>query len=202
MRITALHGFLGKPADWDFLREAGFDIETPATVPSSGEVLLGYSLGGRMALHGLLAGARFARAVIVSARVSAAVPDRAARDEAWAQRFERDEWETLMRHWNAQGIFGGHAMPREERDFDRAQLARTLRESSPAALPTIAPRLGEIEIPVLWIAGERDAKYVAEGKLAVSALPNARLWICPGAAHRVPWEQPRLFIDRLRDFLA
>jgi pimeloyl-ACP methyl ester carboxylesterase len=51
---------------------------------------------------------------------------------------------------------------------------------------------------VLWIAGERDAKYVAEGERAVSILPDAELWICPGAGHRVPWEQPDQFAARLQ----
>ena len=31
----------------------------------------------------------------------------------------------------------------------------------------------------------------------VSLLPNGELWICPGAAHRVPWETPDAFIARL-----
>ena len=53
----------------------------------------------------------------------------------------------------------------------------------------------------VWIAGERDSKYVAEGLRAVALLPDAQLWICPGAAHLVPWEQPEAFIARLRALL-
>jgi len=92
-------------------------------------------------------------------------------------------------------------MPRHESDFDRRELARQLREWSPAVLPMIAPRLHEIAIPVLWIAGSRDEKYVAEGKKAIELLPRAALWIADGAAHRVPWEQPEAFAAQLREFI-
>lgn len=205
--ITALHGFLGRPADWDFLRDAGLDTDAPELddLPSYGDTILGYSMGGRVALHALLDGARYQRAVIVSAGLGIeGENERAARraaDEAWANRFEHDDWETVLRDWNAQPLFGGDVRVRRERDYDRSRVVDALRRWSPGVLPPLAPRLHEIEIPVLWIAGERDAKYVAEGQRAVSLLPNAELWICPGAAHRVPWEQPDAFIARLRALL-
>ena len=203
MRVTALHGFLGLPSDWDFLRDE-FDVEAIDVfrdeIPRQGELLLGYSLGGRLALQALLGGAKYERAVLVSTRISAAEGDRRERDEAWARRFEADEWEPLLREWNAQALFGGHAMPRHERDFDRVVLAGVLRELSPAVLPPVAARLAEIDVPVLWIAGERDAKYVAEARRAVELLPHAELAIVPGAAHRVPWEQPAELRRLLREF--
>jgi len=198
--ITCLHGFLGLSRDWNFLREAGFTIETPPldAIPSNGDVLLGYSMGGRLALQALLGGATYRRAIMVSARVSDPEPGRREADERWAQRFETEDWQTLMAAWNAQPLFGGHAMPRDERDFDRAALARAMRDWSPAILPSVSRRLQEIRIPVLWIAGELDPKYVGEAMRAVTLLPSAEMWICPGAGHRVPWEQPAPFIERIR----
>jgi 2-succinyl-6-hydroxy-2,4-cyclohexadiene-1-carboxylate synthase len=188
--ITCVHGFLGLPRDWDFLRDAGFEIETPPldAIPDRGDVLLGYSMGGRLALRKLNG---YRCAVIVSARVSAPEPDRVD----WSPRFAAEDWTTLMRDWNAQPIFGGQVMPREERDFDRRELVRQLRDFAPVAFD------GPIEVPTLFVAGERDPKYVAEAGLAVGRWPLAEMWICPGAAHRVPWEQPELFIDRLREFV-
>ncbi len=202
--ITALHGFLGLPEDWAFLRHAGFVVTTPdlAEIPTAGDTLLGYSLGGRLALRALVSGAKYRRAIIVSAAISfdGDVAQRRAQDERWAERFERGEWYSVMRDWNAQPIFGGHAMPRREADFDRTELARQLREWSPVVLPSIADRAHEITIPVLWMAGSRDSKYVAEARRAVEMLPNAQLWIAEGAAHRVPWEKPEEFGAQLRAF--
>ena len=191
MVITCLHGFLGLPRDWDFLRDAGFEIETPSldAIPDRGDVLLGYSMGGRLALRKL---SGYKRAVIVSARVRAPEPNRAD----WSSRFESQPWDALMRDWNAQPIFGGQVMPREERDFDRRELVRQLRDFTPVAFD------GPIEVPTLFVAGERDLKYVEEARFAVERWPLAQTWVCPGAAHRVPWERPELFIERLRAFTS
>lgn len=186
MGLTVLPGFLGLRSDFDFLPDVAADV------------LVGYSMGGRLALE-LLQRRRFDKAVIISAGLNALDEARRARDEEWARRFEREEWSSLMRDWNAQEVFGGHVVERHERDFDRGELARQLRESSPAVLPP--PLLESIETPVLWIVGERDAKYVAIGRRAVERLPHAELWVCPGAGHRVPWEQPEALVARLRTFL-
>jgi 2-succinyl-6-hydroxy-2,4-cyclohexadiene-1-carboxylate synthase len=194
MTLVCLHGFLGLPSDWDFLG----DVITPPldAIPREGDTLIGYSMGGRLALQALLGGARYRRAILISTRVSPADPDRRERDEAWARRFESDDWETLMRDWNAQPIFGGHTMPRAEKDFDREELARQLREWSPAVLPPIDLR--SIDIPTLWIAGARDETYVAEAKRGAE-LTGGEIVIVEGAAHRVPWEASdtlRRHVDR------
>lgn len=197
--IRTLPGFLGLQSDWDFL-----PWPTSPLSPSRGEgqgegqILLGYSMGGRLALR-LLESHRFTKAIIVSAGLNAPDPERVARDEAWARRFESEDWSSLMHDWNAQPVFCGHVLERREEEYDRAELARQLREYSPAVLPP--PRLEQIETPVLWIAGERDLKYVEIARRAVARLPHAELWICPDAGHRVPWEQPAAFIERLRRFL-
>jgi len=184
--LTVLPGFLGLASDFDFLPQVQDDV------------LFGYSMGGRLALD-LLQRRRFDKAIIVSAGLNAPDEERRKRDEEWARRFESEEWPSLLRAWNAQPVFGGHAVERREEDFDRAELARQLREYSPAVLPP--PRLESIETPVLWIAGERDRKYVEIARRAVARLPHAELWICPGAGHRVPWEQPQALVARIRDFI-
>ena len=186
MGLTVLPGFLGLVSDFAFVP------------PVPGDVLLGYSMGGRLALD-LLQRRRFDRAIIISAGLNAPDDARRERDEEWARRFESEEWSSLMRAWSAQEVFGGHVVERREEDFDRAELSRQLREYSPAVLPP--PRLELIETPVLWIAGERDRKYVGIAKQAVRRLPHAELWICPNAGHRVPWEQPEALVARILDFI-
>ena len=188
--IWTLSGFLGLESDWDFL-------PWPHSA-RGGDILLGYSMGGRLALR-MLELHPMQKAIIVSAGLNAPDDERRKRDEEWARRFETEAWPTLMRDWNAQPVFGGHALDRREEDYDRAELARQLREYSPAVLPP--PELERIETPVLWIAGERDAKYVDIARRAVARLPRAELWICPDAGHRVPWEQRDAFVARLREFL-
>jgi len=200
MVITCLHGFLGNPHDWDFLREAGFAIQTPPldAIPPHGDTLLGYSLGGRLALHALLAGAQYKRAIFVSTGLGiegdVARAARRAADEAWAQRFESEDFDSVMAAWNAQPVLAGPALTRTRDDYD----PRALREWSSGALPPVASRLHELTIPTLWIAGALDVKYVAEAKRAVSLAPNADLAIIEDAGHRIPWQKPREFMERLQ----
>lgn len=198
--ITCLHGFLGNPRDWDFLRDAGLAIDTPPldAIPPRGDVLLGYSLGGRLALHALLAGARYERAVLVSTGLGIeGESERAARragDAAWAQRFETEEFSRVIADWNAQPVLAGPSLPRTPADYD----PRALREWSAGALPPVASRLAELTLATLWIAGARDVKYVAEAHRAATLAPNARTVIIKDAGHRVPWEQPEAFLPALR----
>lgn len=195
--ITCLHGFLGNARDWDFLRDAGFEIETPPldAIPPHGDTLLGYSLGGRLALQALLAGAKYKRAILVSTGlgIESARAARRASDEAWAKRFESEDFDTVMRDWNAQPVLAGPSLPRTRDDFD----PRALREWSSGALPPVASRLHELTIPTLWIAGARDSKYVAEAHRGAS-LTRGQVAIIDDAGHRVPWERTAAFIQLLK----
>lgn len=208
--ITAIHGLLGSPRDWDFLAEAGLGIDAITLdeaaalgAGDAGDTILGYSMGGRLALGALADGAAFRRAIIVSAglNLEEGREARVAQDEAWASRFEADPSDRVIADWNAQPLFGGRLDARFERDFDRQAVAAALRQYSPGLLPPLRPHLSSLRLPVLWIAGEHDERYAALAREAVTLLPNASLWICPGAWHRVPWEQPEAFLTRVTEFL-
>lgn len=206
--IWCIHGFLGRGADWDFLRDAGFDVKAPSLFtndtlddikPAADDTIVGYSMGARLALQ-LLQKYPVKNAVLVSAGLTFPEPGRRELDETWATRFESEEWTSVIGAWNSQSVFGGRPNPldRNEADFDRSKLAAALRYWSPAVLHAA---FSSITMPTLWIAGEYDRKYVDAATRAVEKMRNAQLWICPDAAHRVPWEQPEKFIARLREFL-
>jgi len=203
MVITCLHGFLGSARDWDFLREAGFNIETPPldAIPRRGDILLGYSLGGRLALQALLAGAQYKSAIFVSTGLGVegdeARTARRAADEVWARRFETEDFSFVIAAWNAQPVLAGPSLVRGPEDYE----PRALREWSSGALPSAASRLHELAIPTLWIAGARDAKYVAEAVRAASLASNARSVIIDDAGHRVPWERRAEFLEACADFV-
>lgn len=62
--------------------------------------------------------------------------------------------------------------------------------------------LGDVKIPVLIIAGEKDTltpPYLAQALAA--ALPNEELFIVPHGTHIAPLEQPELVNGKIRDFL-
>lgn len=232
--IWLLHGFLGRGSDWSVLseelRSAGVEAVTPdlfgqplntqsmsqwadtfvqGVMRTGGDdhALVGYSMGGRLALHALLAApALFHRAAIVSTGLgiedSSARKERAISDEQWARRFEQEEWKAVNQAWNSQEVFRDtHPSFRQESDFNRAALALALRRWSPAADEPLAGSLPSIRASVLWIVGERDDKYVQEGRRAVRLIPRAELMMMTGAGHRVMLDQPERFNSAVKKFL-
>lgn len=194
------------------LSEKSEKPEKSAQSSSSERALLGYSLGGRLALHALLDDpGLWSGAIIISANPGLADGHRklarVQSDEAWALRFERDPWESLLGDWNAQEVFRGEGVPpgRRERDYRREDLAGSLRAWSLGRQEDLLDRLSRLSLSLLWIAGERDKPYretalrIAERRKALN-LPT-EIWIAPNSAHRVPWETPRELTRRVMGFL-
>ena len=170
-------------------------------------VIIGYSLGGRLGLHTVVRNPDVVRgAVIISAGPGMDASSRTQRletDLSWARRFETDPWPDLMKAWNSQTVFSGDRFrfERKEEDFRRDALAEAIRRWSPARYESLEPHLPELDFPILWIAGERDRKYRNEAERAASLCPQGTSWIAPDAGHRVPWELPEEFSERVSHFL-
>ena len=230
-----LHGFRGLGAAWDARRPRCAGANLPPLPPpdllgappahrslaawadhfaawvartDQSPVLLGYSLGGRLALHALLERPELWRgAVLVSTHAGlddpAARAVRRADDARWADRFLKDEWDALLAAWDARPVFGAapRTLERPESAYHRAALATALRDWSLGAQEPLGGRLGEIPCPVLWIAGVRDARYIQLGWDAVARLAHGELKLAPDAGHRVPWEAPKWFADQVIEFV-
>ena len=215
-KVIALHGMLGAPSDWD-----GFGYEARALEPAphflawaerfcagitGRPVLLGYSMGARLAMHAaLLAPDLFSGLVLVSGNPGLAnEEERHARrmdDERWASRFESEEWASVMREWNAQPVFaGGEIVERPE--SRRAGAVCALRAWSLGRQLDLAPHLRGLDLPILWIAGERDTKFAAIARGIRFLDPRSAVWLAPSAAHRVPWEAREVFVARVEDWIA
>lgn len=73
-------------------------------------ILLGYSMGGRLALHALVRNpSLWAGAIIVSANPEPLPEERAPRliaDENWAQRFENEPWDQVVSAWENHPVYG------------------------------------------------------------------------------------------------
>jgi 2-succinyl-6-hydroxy-2,4-cyclohexadiene-1-carboxylate synthase len=165
--------------------------------------LAGYSMGGRLALHVALAHPeRVSRLVLVSTTAGIEDPDERARrraaDEelaAWMEADGRLMTEVADR-WGAQALFATQspavaAAARADRLCNQpAHLAAALRGIGTGVMAPLWERLGDLEMPVAVLAGERDAKYVALARRLVAALPAGTLTIVPGAGHALPLEAP------------
>jgi len=171
-------------------------------------VLIGYSMGGRLALHALLEDPKmWKRAVIVSAhpglKEESERVERRLKDAEWSALALKGEWSDFLKKWESQGVLAGAGEMPDRRVLKsrRASVARSFVDWSLGAQEDLSPRLKEIECPVLWVTGEEDHKFTALGKEAVLQLLNAEHQIVPKSGHRVPWECPEKFVELCVDFL-
>jgi 2-succinyl-6-hydroxy-2,4-cyclohexadiene-1-carboxylate synthase len=163
--------------------------------------LVGYSQGGRVALHVALAvPERIRRLVLVSTTAGIADPaERAARraaDELLATRMEQQGMEAVARAWAAQALFSGQSEEvREVAHADRlrndpANLAAALRGIGTGVMQPLWERLPELRMPAAVVVGERDDKFVALGRRLAEGLPGASFTLVPGTGHALPLEVP------------
>jgi 2-succinyl-6-hydroxy-2,4-cyclohexadiene-1-carboxylate synthase len=169
--------------------------------------LCGYSLGGRVALHvALAAPTRVRRLVLVSC--SPGIEDRderAARrqaDRRLANELEAIPFEDFIERWRAQPLFADD--PPEVADLARADqrrndphaLAAVMRGLGTGEMRSLWGRLGELSMPVTFLAGDRDAKFAAIGDRVARACPDGRL-VVPKGGHGLPLENPGAVVDGL-----
>lgn len=222
--IHLLHGAVGHPSDWDSFipllephsavapdlysgEIASFDAigKVINGRAHAGDVLIGYSMGGRLALHALIdSAAPWSKAVIIGADPGSGLDiERVARDTAWAA-LARVDWDEFCRRWAEQPVFGGKVMPwgREADTARREAIACGFEEWSVGRQEDLRPRLAELELPVLWIAGAEDQKFAEIAREVSALMPAGRCEIVPGAGHRVPWDQPELVARAIQSFLS
>jgi 2-succinyl-6-hydroxy-2,4-cyclohexadiene-1-carboxylate synthase len=175
-------------------------------------ILLGYSMGGRIALYTGFSG--FFRALILeSASPGLDTPEeceqRRRSDEALAERIEREGVEAFIDYWEQIPLFASQralspatrAALRAQRLNNRATgLANSLRGVGTGAQPALHDRLHELDLPVLLLAGERDQKFCQIARQMARSIPQASLQIVPGSGHTIHLEQPDIFTGLVNQF--
>ena len=233
-QIVALHGFSGQGADFDPLRAylpPGAPLATP-DLPGHGSrrllrdlsayslpahldivsqaatdpqiTLLGYSMGGRLALHWAIAHPeRVRRLILVGASPGLATPeerDERRRGDATLAEFIRTRGlEAFFKYWHNQTFFQPMLrLPKEQLDpilARRAQndpegLALSLENIGTGTLPSLWHRLKELRFPVDLVSGEHDVKFTRLAREMGAHLPKARHSLIEAAGHAVHLEKP------------
>jgi len=184
-------------------RPASFSACTAYVRALAGDrcVLVGYSMGGRIALHAALAlPAIVERLVLIGA--GSGLADAAEReqrrrtDEALADRIEAIGVAAFAEEWGAQPLFAGQD-PRVAAAAHADRLRNTpdgraaaLRGLGTGVMTPVWDRLGELAMPVTLLVGERDAKFREIAEHMAATIPAARLEVVPAAGHAVQLERP------------
>ena len=161
---------------------------------------LGYSMGGRLALHlALQAPELVERLVLIGA--TAGIADEAERaerrraDDALADRIEAEGVATFLEEWLRQPLFA--SLPPGAAHLDARLvntpegLASSLRLAGTGAQAPLWDDLHRLSMPVLVLAGEDDAKFSAVAtRLAKAIGPNTTVALVPRAGHAAHLENP------------
>jgi 2-succinyl-6-hydroxy-2,4-cyclohexadiene-1-carboxylate synthase len=179
--------------------------------------LLGYSMGGRLALY--LAARypqRFASLILESAspglKTAGERTERRRRDEALADRIEREGVAAFVELWEALPLWESqrhtlskparHKLREERLNQQPHGLANSLRGMGTGAQPSLWDMLANMTTPAQLIAGGLDTKFVAINRELLALLPDARLAVVPESGHAVHLENPAAFEQIVLGFLT
>jgi len=178
--------------------------------------LVGYSMGGRIALHVAVARPhRVRRLVLESASPGLAGEDarvaRRAADSSLAERIEDEGVAAFVSYWTSLPLFDSQrALPENVKERLRrlrlenkpGGLAAALRGLGTGTLPDLWSHLNGLVCPVLLITGALDTKFVLIARDVAVLLPDVRLVEASGVGHSVHLEAPQVWLDAVGSFLG
>jgi 2-succinyl-6-hydroxy-2,4-cyclohexadiene-1-carboxylate synthase len=166
-----------------------------------GALVVGYSLGGRLALRAVLREpARYAGLVTIGATAGIDEPEtrsaRAEADDRLASWMETAPIESIVGVWERQPLFAdqSEALIEAQRPGRLAQDRRDL-----AAILRTAGQ-GVLELPVLAVAGAHDEGYTAAARRIADTAPRGRAAIVEHAGHAPQLQRPDDVARLLADF--
>ncbi|HUP84325.1 MAG TPA: alpha/beta fold hydrolase [Acidimicrobiales bacterium] len=172
---------------------------------------IGYSMGGRLALHLALQRPELVeRVVLVGATGGLDTEEersqRRAADEVLAIELERDGLDAFLERWLANPLFAtlpkDPAALEDRRENTVEGLADSLRRTGTGTQEPLWGHLPQLSMPALLVVGERDEKFtVLANRLADGWGGPARVAVIADAGHACHVEQPEAFLDLVMPFL-
>ncbi|AUW94194.1 2-succinyl-6-hydroxy-2,4-cyclohexadiene-1-carboxylate synthase [Sulfobacillus thermotolerans] len=175
--------------------------------------ILGYSMGGRLALHlPLYGGGARVRSLILESTTAGlrSREERALRrqaDEQLARHIEERGIKWFADYWGTLPLLRTDdpalaAQQYEERlGNNPVGLASSLRAAGTGHQASLWSILPSYHMPVLLIAGAHDQKFQALAESLHTALPNSQVHLIPHAGHTVHKQAPGAFHQALRTWV-
>jgi 2-succinyl-6-hydroxy-2,4-cyclohexadiene-1-carboxylate synthase len=210
------HGRTGEVSE-----KPGFETVTAGVAELAGRVfadppvLVGYSMGGRIALNAARRyPGRFAGLVVESA--TAGIKRESERDNRFAadiqiadrlRRAHGRDPDGFLRDWYNQPVFSTltrkqiDGLIESRRHNNMAAAAAVLERLSQGRQPDLWPHLNELTLPVMVMAGANDPKYRRISEQMAAGIPGCSLCLIPEAGHITHMENRHAFVEALTGFL-
>lgn len=179
--------------------------------------LIGYSMGGRLALYLTLNfPERFIKVVLESASPGLATGaerlERVRRDAQIARKISRSiiqtDFAAFLSNWYNQGIFGyikNHpeydCMIESRLQNNPQELEKSLRFMGTGCQPSLWEKLRDNKIHILLLAGEYDEKFIYINTEMAKICEFAQLRIIRNAGHNIHFENTLAFVENIKRFL-
>lgn len=164
---------------------------------SDRKILIGYSLGGRLAFAVFeQAPEMFAKLFLLSTHPGLKSEEekdlRRINDSNWAKLFLSTNWEDLMQCWNQQSVFAGSkAEPqRQEMNFSREYLKLALEKWSLANQESKVLLIKKYFSQIVYVVGKDDTKFTDLARQLLEQVPGLQCFILNNSGHRVLFDQP------------
>ncbi|MCC6795355.1 MAG: 2-succinyl-6-hydroxy-2,4-cyclohexadiene-1-carboxylate synthase [Candidatus Hydrogenedentes bacterium] len=189
-------------------------IELVDSLDAGSFSMVGYSMGGRIALYVSSIYAMRVDAIVLESTSPGlkTESERAARreqDERWAQMVEIKGMVAFLDAWYEQPLFESLASRPKLIERVKAKrlknepraVARALRGFSVGRQTPLWDEWDGNQVPALLVAGELDAKYCAVAREMEQTCSACRVAIVPGAGHNVHEEAPNEYNSAIHTFL-
>lgn len=200
--------------DYSFERTAQSLIEFIKGLNFKKCFLVGYSMGGRLALFLTLRYPQFfLKAVLESASPGLGTQRerelRISQDDRISDRLVTGNFQSFLKEWYDQPIFEGLT---QSEDFDKlftnrlennpGELAESLRCLGTGRQPSLWEELRGNEIPILLLVGEKDIKFQSIAREMTDSNRFVRLKTIEGCSHIIHFEKPGQFVKQIAEFFA
>ncbi len=175
--------------------------------------LLGYSLGGRLALQWALRYPERLQSLILES-TNPGIADTEARrkrlkaDEKLSAKLLSQDFERFLTDWYRQPIFGNlqnhpnfKTLLQRRLQNDVRQLSRALKAFSVGRQPSLWTQVGHFSHPVLVICGALDEKYRRITHTLQEQNPHLQIRVAVNSGHTVHFENPEWFAQTVQFFL-
>lgn len=175
--------------------------------------LVGYSMGGRLALYMALHFPQFFPKVVLESaspglKTESARQKRVQKDEQLAQKLETTNFTLFLSQWYNQPLFNSlrnhpqftHICQRRLQN-NPFELAKSLRIMGTGQQPNLWHMLREYDLPLLLLVGELDRKFKAINTQITKLCSQAQLEVIPNCGHNIHEENVDAFVERIVLFL-